>query len=149
MELLYSFPALPLPPAYTSAWLTQAPAPAVQYRAQRLRCSLLQCSANRKLQGATRALALAVFDPVPNLSPECPPRGQAPEGSSAHTELAHRQTRMVLTVLQDAKMFRRKKWKYLILDEAHMIKNWRSQRWQTLLNFNSRRRLLITGACVL
>ncbi|KAK9839615.1 hypothetical protein WJX81_001019 [Elliptochloris bilobata] len=48
-------------------------------------------------------------------------------------------------VLQDAKMFRRKKWKYLILDEAHMIKNWKSQRWQTLLNFNSQRRLLITG----
>ena len=49
---------------------------------------------------------------------------------------------------QDAKMFRRKKWKYLILDEAHMIKNWKSQRWQTLLNFNSKRRLLITGeAC--
>ena len=42
-------------------------------------------------------------------------------------------------------MFRRKKWKYLILDEAHMIKNWKSQRWQTLLNFNSARRLLITG----
>lgn len=56
---------------------------------------------------------------------------------------------MVLTALQDAKMFRRKKWKYLILDEAHMIKNWRSQRWQTLLNFNSKRRLLITGASVL
>ena len=48
-------------------------------------------------------------------------------------------------VLQDARMFRRKKWKYLILDEAHMIKNWKSQRWQTLLNFNSKRRLLITG----
>jgi E1A-binding protein p400 len=47
--------------------------------------------------------------------------------------------------MQDAKMFRRKKWKYLILDEAHMIKNWKSQRWQTLLNFNSQRRLLITG----
>ncbi len=42
-------------------------------------------------------------------------------------------------------MFRRKKWKYLILDEAHMIKNWKSQRWQTLLRFNSKRRLLITG----
>ena len=26
-----------------------------------------------------------------------------------------------------------------------MIKNWKSQRWQTLLNFNSKRRLLITG----
>jgi len=47
--------------------------------------------------------------------------------------------------MQDAKMFRRKKWRYLILDEAHMIKNWKSQRWQTLLRFNSKRRLLITG----
>ena len=45
-------------------------------------------------------------------------------------------------------MFRRKKWKYLILDEAHMIKNWKSLRWQTLLNFNSKRRLLITGAAL-
>jgi len=44
-------------------------------------------------------------------------------------------------------MFRRKKWRYLILDEAHMIKNWKSQRWQTLLRFNSKRRLLITGMC--
>lgn len=26
-----------------------------------------------------------------------------------------------------------------------MIKNWKSQRWQTLLNFNSKRRLLLTG----
>lgn len=48
---------------------------------------------------------------------------------------------------QDAKMFRRKRWRYLILDEAHLIKNWRSMRWQTLLNFNSKRRLLITGGC--
>ena len=48
-------------------------------------------------------------------------------------------------VLQDSPMFRRKKWDYLILDEAHMIKNWKSQRWQTLLKFNSRRRLLLTG----
>ena len=31
---------------------------------------------------------------------------------------------------QDARMFKRMKWKYLILDEAHMIKNWKSQRWQ-------------------
>jgi len=47
--------------------------------------------------------------------------------------------------LQDAKMLRRKRWRYLILDEAHMIKNWKSQRWQTLLRFTARRRLLITG----
>lgn len=48
-------------------------------------------------------------------------------------------------VVQDQKIFRRKRWNYLILDEAHMIKNWKSQRWQTLLNFQSKRRLLITG----
>lgn len=34
---------------------------------------------------------------------------------------------------------------YLILDEAHNIKNFESQRWQTLINFNTQRRLLLTG----
>ena len=48
-------------------------------------------------------------------------------------------------ILQDKNMFRRKKWDYLILDEAHMIKNWQSQRWQTLLRFHARRRILLTG----
>jgi SNF2 family DNA or RNA helicase len=48
-------------------------------------------------------------------------------------------------VVQDQIVFRRKKWGYMILDEAHLIKNWRSQRWQTLLHFNSNRRLLLTG----
>lgn len=48
-------------------------------------------------------------------------------------------------VIQDHAAFRRKKWKYLILDEAHYIKNFKSQRWQMLLNFNSERRLLLTG----
>ncbi|KAK8964092.1 DNA helicase INO80 [Platanthera guangdongensis] len=48
-------------------------------------------------------------------------------------------------IVQDSKVFKRKKWKYLILDEAHLIKNWKSQRWQTLLNFNSKRRILLTG----
>eukprot|EP00960_Hanusia_phi_P072415 767779-Hanusia_phi.AAC.8 len=47
--------------------------------------------------------------------------------------------------VQDQKMFRRKKWKYMILDEAHNIKNFQSQRWQVLLNFRSKRRLLLTG----
>lgn len=47
--------------------------------------------------------------------------------------------------VQDQSVFRRKRWQYLILDEAHMIKNWRSQRWQTLLTFESAHRLLITG----
>ena len=48
-------------------------------------------------------------------------------------------------LLQDAKAFRRKKWKYLILDEVQNIKHFKSQRWQTLLNFHSQRRLLLTG----
>ena len=48
-------------------------------------------------------------------------------------------------VLADQHIFRRKPWSYLVLDEAHHIKNFRSQRWQTLLGFNSERRLLLTG----
>ncbi|XP_042903379.1 helicase domino isoform X2 [Parasteatoda tepidariorum] len=48
-------------------------------------------------------------------------------------------------VVQDHQSFRRKKWKYLILDEAHHIKNFKSQRWQLLLNFQSSHRLLLTG----
>ncbi|OAF68293.1 hypothetical protein A3Q56_03951 [Intoshia linei] len=47
--------------------------------------------------------------------------------------------------MQDATKFRRMQWHYLILDEAHHIKNYRSQRWQTLLGFKSRKRLLLTG----
>ncbi|CAN0398669.1 unnamed protein product [Laminaria digitata] len=67
--------------------------------------------------------------------------------------------------VQDATSFRRKKarkeggrggegrggegsnyrWYHLILDEAQNIKNFKSQRWQTLLTFNSQRRLLLTG----
>jgi hypothetical protein len=47
--------------------------------------------------------------------------------------------------VQDVKIFKRRRWRYLILDEAHMIKNWKSMRWQALLNFSARHRLLITG----
>lgn len=48
-------------------------------------------------------------------------------------------------VLADQHIFRRKNWVYMILDEAHNIKNFRSQRWQTLLGFKASRRLLLTG----
>ncbi len=48
-------------------------------------------------------------------------------------------------IVQDASVFRRKRWYYLILDEAHNIKNFKSKRWQILLNFNTQRRLLLTG----
>ncbi|KAH6623694.1 SNF2 family N-terminal domain-containing protein [Chaetomium tenue] len=48
-------------------------------------------------------------------------------------------------VLQDQQVFRRRQWHYMILDEAHNIKNFKSQRWQTLLGFNTHSRLLLTG----
>lgn len=48
-------------------------------------------------------------------------------------------------ILADNQVFRRRSWHYLVLDEAHNIKNFRSQRWQTLLTFKTRARLLLTG----
>lgn len=33
----------------------------------------------------------------------------------------------------------------MVLDEAHNIKNFKSQRWKMLLQYNSRHRLLLTG----
>lgn len=48
-------------------------------------------------------------------------------------------------IVQDQNSFKRKRWEYMILDEAHNIKNFRSTRWQALLNFNTQRRLLLTG----
>lgn len=48
-------------------------------------------------------------------------------------------------VVHDHSSFKRKKWRYMILDEAHNIKNFRSTRWKSLLNFNTENRLLLTG----
>lgn len=48
-------------------------------------------------------------------------------------------------VVHDHSSFKRKKWRYMILDEAHNIKNFRSARWKALLNFNTENRLLLTG----
>ena len=48
-------------------------------------------------------------------------------------------------VLQDHQVFRRRSWHYMVLDEAHNIKNFQSLRWKTLLGFNTRARLLLTG----
>jgi SNF2 family DNA or RNA helicase len=45
----------------------------------------------------------------------------------------------------DQHVFRRRQWHYLILDEAQYIKNFRSQRWQTLINLKTKRRLLLSG----
>ncbi|KAL8735322.1 MAG: hypothetical protein Q9166_000867 [cf. Caloplaca sp. 2 TL-2023] len=47
--------------------------------------------------------------------------------------------------LKDDQVFKRREWHFMILDEAHNIKNFRSKRWQTLLTFNTRARLLLTG----
>ena len=48
-------------------------------------------------------------------------------------------------VTKDQQIFKRKGWHYMILDEAHNIKNFQSLRWQTLLTFNTQARLLLTG----
>ena len=48
-------------------------------------------------------------------------------------------------ITQDQQIFKRKAWHYMILDEAHNIKNFQSLRWQTLLTFRTRARLLLTG----
>eukprot|EP00762_Andalucia_godoyi_P004977 ANDGO_01406.mRNA.1 DNA helicase INO80 len=48
-------------------------------------------------------------------------------------------------VVDDDKYFGKLGWQYLVLDEAHAIKSSASQRWQTLLRFHSRNRLLLTG----
>jgi len=48
-------------------------------------------------------------------------------------------------VVSDDKVFNRLNWQYMILDEAQAIKNINSLRWNTLLAFNCRNRLLLTG----
>lgn len=48
-------------------------------------------------------------------------------------------------VVSDEQYFRRINWQYMILDEAQAIKSSGSARWKTLLSFNCRNRLLLTG----
>jgi DNA helicase INO80 len=48
-------------------------------------------------------------------------------------------------LVSDEKYFKRVKWQYMVLDEAQAIKSASSQRWKTLLSFNCRNRLLLTG----
>ncbi|CAL5207665.1 unnamed protein product [Lathyrus oleraceus] len=48
-------------------------------------------------------------------------------------------------LVADEKYFRRVKWQYMVLDEAQAIKSANSIRWKTLLSFNCRNRLLLTG----
>jgi DNA helicase INO80 len=48
-------------------------------------------------------------------------------------------------VVVDEKYFQRVKWQYMVLDEAQAIKSSSSLRWKTLLGFNCRNRVLLTG----
>ena len=48
-------------------------------------------------------------------------------------------------IVCDEKVFHKVNWNYMILDEAQAIKNIASQRWNTLLSFNCRNRLLLSG----
>nr|XP_022902454.1 putative DNA helicase Ino80 [Onthophagus taurus] len=48
-------------------------------------------------------------------------------------------------VISDVKYFNRIKWQYMVLDEAQAIKSTNSMRWKTLLGFNCRNRLLLSG----
>lgn len=45
----------------------------------------------------------------------------------------------------EQKVFRRRKWYFMILDEAQQIKNSNSQTWKALSQFQTVRRLLLTG----
>eukprot|EP00915_Cephaloidophora_sp_WS-2016_P001350 GHVH01001915.1.p1 GENE.GHVH01001915.1~~GHVH01001915.1.p1 ORF type:complete len:1196 (+),score=199.06 GHVH01001915.1:1841-5428(+) len=47
--------------------------------------------------------------------------------------------------VSDAQYLKRRAWYYLILDEAHALKNAKSIRWQQLLSYRTQRRLLLTG----
>lgn len=48
-------------------------------------------------------------------------------------------------IVSDEKVFHKVNWNYMILDEAQAIKNIASQRWNVLLSFNCRNRLLLSG----
>ncbi|CAO2831684.1 unnamed protein product [Amaranthus hypochondriacus] len=48
-------------------------------------------------------------------------------------------------LVTDEKYLKRVKWQYMVLDEAQAIKSSSSIRWKTLLSFNCRNRLLLTG----
>lgn len=48
-------------------------------------------------------------------------------------------------VVADSAYFQKMKWQYMILDEAQAIKSSQSSRWRSLLSFQCRNRLLLTG----
>ncbi|EJT50830.1 hypothetical protein A1Q1_08043 [Trichosporon asahii var. asahii CBS 2479] len=52
---------------------------------------------------------------------------------------------LVTSYQLDEKYFQMMRWQYMILDEAQAIKSSSSARWKSLLSFNCRNRLLLTG----
>lgn len=46
---------------------------------------------------------------------------------------------------EDKAFFKKLKFEYCVFDEAHMLKNMNSQRYQSLVNLKSKHRLLLTG----
>ena len=48
-------------------------------------------------------------------------------------------------VVQDERYLNAIRWQYMVLDEAQAIKSSSSARWSTLLRFQCRNRLLLTG----
>ncbi|KXT05685.1 hypothetical protein AC578_5571 [Pseudocercospora eumusae] len=66
-----------------------------------------------------------------------------------HDDKTKRGYNVVITsynvAMQDINAIRNVQWHYLILDEAHNIRNFNSQRWQVLIRLRTRARLLLTG----
>ncbi|CAD2213104.1 Type III restriction enzyme, res subunit/SNF2 family N-terminal domain/Helicase conserved C-terminal domain containing protein, putative [Angomonas deanei] len=48
-------------------------------------------------------------------------------------------------VVNDRHVFRRRPWGFLVLDEAHQVKNFMSKKWQSLFDLQAQYRLLLTG----
>ncbi|XP_067910706.1 E1A-binding protein p400 isoform X4 [Heterodontus francisci] len=48
-------------------------------------------------------------------------------------------------LLKDHQAFRRKRWKYLILDEVQQLRNTTERHWEALFNLKSQQRLLLIG----
>ncbi|KAH9822871.1 SNF2 family N-terminal domain [Teratosphaeria destructans] len=66
-----------------------------------------------------------------------------------HLEKDKRGYNVVITsynvAMQDINAIRNVSWHYLVLDEAHNIRNFNSQRWQVLIRLKTKARLLLTG----
>lgn len=66
-----------------------------------------------------------------------------------HSDHSKRGYNVVITsysvAQQDMNALKVVKWHYMVLDEAHNIRNFQSLRWQSLIKVNTKARLLLTG----